>query len=62
MLRHRGLSGVPIRICGWCHNQHPDVALVDYHLHDRLDGLATLDALRAASPGPIAGASSCARG
>jgi CheY-like chemotaxis protein len=30
--------------------------LVDYHLHDRLDGLATLDALRAASPGPIAGA------
>ena len=34
----------------------PSVMLVDYHLHDRLDGLATLDALRAASPGPIAGA------
>ncbi len=34
----------------------PAVMLVDYHLHDRLDGLATLDALRAASPGPIAGA------
>ena len=34
----------------------PAVVLVDYHLHDRLDGLATLDALRAASPGPIAGA------
>ena len=26
--------------------QRPDVALVDYHLHDRLDGLATIDALR----------------
>ncbi|WFC41829.1 PAS domain-containing hybrid sensor histidine kinase/response regulator [Pseudoxanthomonas sp. SE1] len=36
--------------------QAPTVMLVDYHLHDRLDGLATLDALRAASPGPIAGA------
>lgn len=24
----------------------PDVALVDYHLHDRLDGLAMIDALR----------------
>jgi CheY-like chemotaxis protein len=24
----------------------PDVLLVDYHLHDRLDGLDTLDALR----------------
>ncbi|NNC24873.1 response regulator, partial [Salinisphaera sp. USBA-960] len=24
----------------------PDVALVDYHLHDRLDGLATIDAVR----------------
>jgi len=34
----------------------PAVMLVDYHLHDRLDGLETLDALRAASPGPIAGA------
>ena len=28
--------------------QCPDVLLVDYHLHDRLDGLDTLDALRAA--------------
>lgn len=28
----------------------PDVLLVDYHLHDRLDGLDTLDALRAADP------------
>lgn len=36
--------------------QAPTVMLVDYHLHDRLDGLDTLDALRAASPGPIAGA------
>ncbi|MGO4262540.1 PAS domain-containing hybrid sensor histidine kinase/response regulator [Lysobacter sp. TAB13] len=27
-------------------DQHPDVALVDYHLHDRLDGLAIIDALR----------------
>jgi hypothetical protein len=27
MLRHRGPSAVPIRICGWCHNQHHDVAL-----------------------------------
>lgn len=34
----------------------PAVVLVDYHLHDRLDGLDTLDALRAASPGPMAGA------
>src|SRR3546814_6153610 len=25
----------------------PDVLLVDYHLHDHLDGLDTLDALRA---------------
>ena len=24
----------------------PDVALVDYHLHDRLDGLGVIDALR----------------
>lgn len=37
-------------------SQAPTVMLVDYHLHDRLDGLDTLDALRAASPGPIAGA------
>ncbi|GGD49690.1 hybrid sensor histidine kinase/response regulator [Pseudoxanthomonas indica] len=36
--------------------QAPTVMLVDYHLHDRLDGLDTLDALRAACPGPIAGA------
>jgi Na+/proline symporter/signal transduction histidine kinase len=28
----------------------PDVLLVDYHLHDRLDGLDTLDALRAGRP------------
>ncbi|WP_223619262.1 PAS domain-containing hybrid sensor histidine kinase/response regulator [Lysobacter sp. ESA13C] len=27
-------------------DQGPDVALVDYHLHDRLDGLATIEALR----------------
>jgi len=36
--------------------QAPAVMLVDYHLHDRLDGLETLDALRAASPTPVAGA------
>jgi CheY-like chemotaxis protein len=34
----------------------PAVMLVDYHLHDRLDGLETLDALRAASSAPVAGA------
>ena len=34
----------------------PAVMLVDYHLHDRLDGLETLDALRQASAAPIAGA------
>lgn len=34
----------------------PAVMLVDYHLHDRLDGLETLDALRNACQGPIAGA------
>jgi len=28
-------------------DEAPDVALVDYHLHDRLDGLAAIDALRA---------------
>ncbi|HEY4561160.1 MAG TPA: ATP-binding protein, partial [Lysobacter sp.] len=28
----------------------PDVLLVDYHLHDRLDGLDTLDALRERGP------------
>lgn len=33
-----------------CLAGQPDVALVDYHLHDRLDGLQTLDALRAARP------------
>ena len=26
--------------------ERPDVALVDYHLHDRLDGLGVIDALR----------------
>jgi len=30
--------------------------LVDYHLHDRLDGLDTLDALRAAAAGHLPGA------
>jgi signal transduction histidine kinase len=34
----------------------PAVMLVDYHLHDRLDGLDALDALRAASALPVAGA------
>ena len=34
----------------------PDVLLVDYHLHDRLDGLDTLDALRAAAGRAIPGA------
>lgn len=28
----------------------PDVLLVDYHLHDRLDGLGSLDALRTLAP------------
>lgn len=28
-------------------DQKPDVALVDFHLHDRLDGLGVVDALRA---------------
>ena len=32
----------------------PEVLLVDYDLHDRLDGLDTLDALRAAC-GPVPG-------
>ena len=36
--------------------EQPAVMLVDYHLHDRLDGLQTLDALRDASATPIAGA------
>ena len=34
----------------------PQVLLVDYHLHDRLDGLGNLDALRAAgvdAPGAL---------
>ncbi len=34
----------------------PAVVLVDYHLHDRLDGLETLNALRGASPTLFAGA------
>ncbi|HBK45577.1 MAG TPA: hybrid sensor histidine kinase/response regulator [Xanthomonadaceae bacterium] len=36
--------------------EQPDVMLVDYHLHDRLDGLDTLDALNAAAPHRIPGA------
>ncbi len=36
--------------------QVPDLLLVDYHLHDRLDGLDTLDALRTAAGRPIPGA------
>jgi PAS domain S-box-containing protein len=36
--------------------EQPAVMLVDYHLHDRLDGLQALDALRDASEVPIAGA------
>ncbi|KTF37277.1 hypothetical protein LMG919_07845, partial [Xanthomonas vesicatoria] len=39
-----------------CAREQPDVMLVDYHLHDRLDGLDTLDALQAATSTPIAGA------
>ncbi len=34
----------------------PDVMLVDYHLHDRLDGLDTLDALQAVATSPLPGA------
>ena len=30
-----------------CCAERPDVALVDYHLHDRLDGLGVIDELRA---------------
>jgi len=37
-------------------SQQPDVMLVDYHLHDRLDGLDTLDALQAAAATPLPGA------
>jgi DNA-binding response OmpR family regulator len=36
-------------------SDQPEVLLVDYHLHDRLDGLDTLDALRAAC-GNLSGA------
>ncbi|MCL1635064.1 hybrid sensor histidine kinase/response regulator [Luteimonas sp. SX5] len=36
--------------------QRPDVLLVDYHLHDRLDGLDTLDALQQRSPQAVPGA------
>ncbi|WP_336244572.1 PAS domain-containing hybrid sensor histidine kinase/response regulator [Stenotrophomonas koreensis] len=39
-----------------CLAQNPDVMLVDYHLHDRLDGLQTLDLLRQRSPRPLPGA------
>jgi CheY-like chemotaxis protein len=35
---------------------HPDVMLVDYHLHDRLDGLDTLVALRDKAGRAIPGA------
>ncbi|KLJ00718.1 PAS domain-containing hybrid sensor histidine kinase/response regulator [Luteimonas sp. FCS-9] len=31
-------------------DERPDVLLVDFHLHDRLDGLDTLDALRGMAP------------
>ncbi|MFT4196468.1 MAG: PAS-domain containing protein [Pseudoxanthomonas sp.] len=34
----------------------PAVMLVDYHLHDRMEGLDALDALAAAAPAPVAGA------
>lgn len=33
-----------------CLDQQPDVLLVDYHLHDRLDGLDALDVLREQAP------------
>ena len=36
--------------------QGPAVMLVDYHLHDRMDGLEALDALCAACPVEVAGA------
>ena len=36
--------------------EKPDVVLVDYHLHDRLDGLDTLVALREAAGRPLPGA------
>ena len=37
-------------------SEQPDVMLVDYHLHDRLDGLDTLLALREAARRPLPGA------
>jgi len=36
--------------------RRPHVMLVDYHLHDRLDGLDTLVALREAADHPLPGA------
>ena len=36
--------------------EQPDVVLVDYHLHDRMDGLATLLALNKAAGRPLPGA------
>ncbi len=36
--------------------EQPDVMLVDYHLHDRMDGLDTLVALRDAAGRPLPGA------
>jgi CheY-like chemotaxis protein len=39
-----------------CMAQQPDVLLVDYHLHDRLDGLQTLALLRAHSATALPGA------
>ena len=36
--------------------ESPQVLLVDYHLHDRLDGLDALDALRAACGDDVPGA------
>jgi PAS domain S-box-containing protein len=36
--------------------EQPDVVLVDYHLHDRMDGLATLVALNKAAGRPLPGA------
>ena len=36
--------------------ERPDVMLVDYHLHDRMDGLDALVALREAAGRPLHGA------
>ena len=36
--------------------ERPDVMLVDYHLHDRMDGLDALVALRGAAGRPLPGA------